>query len=194
MRASKPPVSHTGKGEKPVEAAPPTKHPGGRPTKYKKKYAKAAYDLCAGYGVDNKGLAKAFSVSIDAIKDWLKKHEEFSTSVKSGRDYWNNNRVEKSLLQRALGYQYTEITREPLYNPTTGEPLKDKKTKKPIIEVTKKVTKSVAPDTAAIIFYLKNRDRERWRDRIDHTHSNPDGSPLELTVTFVSAGAPDAKS
>ena len=32
----------------------------------------------------------------------------------------------------------------------------------------KEVTEEVAPDTTACIFWLKNRQREHWRDKTEH--------------------------
>ena len=49
--------------------------------------------------------------------------------------------------------------------------------------VTKKVTKKLAPEVVAMIFWLKNRRPEEWRDRREvkvsgeiKTHSEPDFS------------------
>ena len=66
--------------------------------------------------------------------------------------------VENALLKRALGYNYTEKTYETNYNETLGRYVKT---------LTKEVTKQVSPDTTALIFWLKNRKPEKWRDKID---------------------------
>ena len=34
-------------------------------------------------------------------------------------------------------------------------------------KLTKRVTKQVAPDTTALIFWLKNRKPKQWRDKVD---------------------------
>ncbi|MGL6058998.1 MAG: helix-turn-helix domain-containing protein, partial [Culicoidibacterales bacterium] len=57
-----------------------------------------------------------------------------------------------SLLKRALGYEYDEVTTTTYSN---GE------------EETKRVTKHVVPDTTAQIFWLKNRKPDDWRDKKD---------------------------
>ncbi len=142
------------------------------------KFAEKALYLCTNYPMDHKGLAKVFDVSVETIRAWMIDHEEFSVAVKKGKDAWNTHTVEDSLLKRAMGYKYIETTREPLYNSITGKALKDPKTGKAIIAVTKKVTKSVAPDTTAIIFYLKNRDPGRWREKSTHELVGKDGEPL----------------
>lgn len=55
-----------------------------------------------------------------------------------------------------MGYSYTEVTREP-----------DKSGK---MKVTKKVTRKVASEVVAMIFWLKNRRPALWRDRKDVRH------------------------
>lgn len=64
--------------------------------------------------------------------------------------------VENMLLKRACGYEYDEVTEEYEMG----------------ILVKRKVThKMVVPDTSAQIFWLKNRQPDKWRDRreVDNT-------------------------
>jgi hypothetical protein len=42
-------------------------------------------------------------------------------------------------------------------------------------------------DTTAMIFWLKNRQRFSWRDKVNHEHTGENGGPIEtnFTVEFV---------
>lgn len=52
-------------------------------------------------------------------------------------------------------------------------------------------------NTTAQIFWLKNRQPQKWRDKIDYTHQNPDGSglldSLVLAIARETAGTKGAK-
>lgn len=63
-------------------------------------------------------------------------------------------KVENALLKRALGYTYTEVKKEGTVNGTAK------------VTVTEK---TMPPDVAAIIFWLKNRKPEVWREIITET-------------------------
>lgn len=63
-------------------------------------------------------------------------------------------KVENALLKRALGYTYTEVKKEDTVNGTAK------------VTVTEK---TMPPDVAAIIFWLKNRKPEVWREIITET-------------------------
>lgn len=144
----------------------------GPKTKYKEEYAKIAEKVCIEFGADDKQLARVFGVSEATINNWKKHYPELLESIKKGKDVFDTQVVEKSLLKRALGYKYTETTREPCV-------VIKRKGKKPEIAeedlpnvrsemvITKTVTKEVAPDVTAQIFWLKNRNPERWRDKQD---------------------------
>ena len=74
---------------------------------------------------------------------------DISDALKKGKEVIDRQ-VENALLKRALGYEYVETTKE----------LTDLG-----LTVTKQVTKQVAPDTTAQIFWLKNRKPQEWRDK-----------------------------
>lgn len=130
------------------------KHPGGRPTAYKPDYAKEAYEYCAIFGADDKMLAKKFGVAESTLYLWKLKHNEFSEALKRGKDAFDTQHVEKSLLKRAMGY-----TLEGKHYP---------------------------PDTTACIFWLKNRQPRKWRDKQELEHFG------ELKINIVNYGDTDA--
>lgn len=123
--------------------------------KYRKSYDHQAYVACVEGGFTMVKLGKLFNVSKQTIHAWKNEHPSFLDSVKRGTDEFNQMQAEDSLLKRIKGYTYKE---------TTNEPRTDKDGKS-VLAVTKVVTKSVAPDPTSIIFFLKNRDPERWRDK-----------------------------
>lgn len=67
-------------------------------------------------------------------------------------------KVENALLKRALGYRYTEVKKEGTVNSIKNGTAK--------VTVTEK---TMPPDVAAIIFWLKNRKPEVWREIITET-------------------------
>lgn len=132
-----------------------TKRGGGRPTKYIPDYCRQAVELISKHGVTIEALAGIWGVNKTSIYEWSKKHPEFSNALQEGRDLWHCAEVEKSLYQRAIGYHYTERTRE--YEIT---PMGDEYVKVPV--AIKEKRKSVAPDVRAQQFYLRSRNPKRW--------------------------------
>lgn len=143
-----------------------------RQTKYKTKFAEVAYKLCKEKGYTDKQLAVHFKVSEATINNWKRRFLEFLESLKKGKDDFDSRVVEQSLLKRAVGYIYVETTREPcVLIKRKGKKLEISKVDfsnvRSEMVVTKTVTKDVAPDVTAQIFWLKNRQPERWRDTRD---------------------------
>lgn len=126
----------------------------GRPTKYKKEYAEQAEKLCK-KGFTDKDLADFFEVDESTITRWKQTHEEFCTSIKSAKKY-SDDLVVQSLYNRAIGYSLTEEREEK--SDTSGSK-------------SVKVTKQIAGDTTAQIFWLKNRQPKEWRDKQETEHS-----------------------
>lgn len=119
----------------------------GRPTKYKKEYAEQAAKLCF-LGATDEMLADFFNVCVATLNNWKSIHPDFLASIKESKAALDS-RVEKSLFERAMGYSHPE---EKVFC-QNGE-----------ITV-HETTKHYPPDSTSMIFWLKNRQPEKWRDK-----------------------------
>lgn len=122
----------------------------GRPTLYKSEYDEQAFKLCL-LGATDADLADFFDVNEDTINEWKKVHPTFSESLKKGKLVADAN-VANRLYQRALGYEHEE---DEIFN-YRG---------KPVVVPT---VKHYPPDATSAIFWLKNRQKDKWRDKHDH--------------------------
>ncbi len=112
-------------------------------------------------GLTDEQIAHNIGISVGTLYDWKKRHHEISEALKRGKEVVDIE-VENVLLKRAKGYNYEEITQERIGDPETGDAK---------LVVTKVVTKHMAPDVTAIIFWLKNRLAKDWRDKREIDHS-----------------------
>jgi hypothetical protein len=144
----------------------------GRPTKFKEEYIHQAR-VAFGEGFTDAKFATLIGIGKRTFHEWRQNNEDFDKAVQEGKDEFDTNKMEASLKKRGLGFRYTETTREPDEN---GK-----------LQIVKTVSKLVIPDTTAMIFWLKNRRSDRWRDVKAVEASGPDGGamPIELTVNFV---------
>lgn len=129
--------------------------PAGRPSDYKPEYAKQAAKLCA-LGATDQEIADFFEVDVRTIHNWKHAHEEFFHSIKTAKEA-ADERVERSLFQKAIGYEQDEVkifmpggADKPVYAPFRAK---------------------IAPDTTAAIFWLKNRRSGAWKDKHEVEHS-----------------------
>lgn len=133
----------------------PTDNPlQGRPSSYDPAFDAQAEKLCR-LGATDKDLADFFEVCIRTIERWRVQHESFCRSSKNGKDI-ADERVERSLYQRAVGYTFQS---EKIFNH------KGDIVRAPCLE-------HVPPDVTAQIFWLKNRKKDEWRDKHDHEHTH----------------------
>ena len=118
----------------------------GQCQKYQIEYAEQAYKLCL-LGITDNELADFFNVSIDTFNKWQGRYKELAKAVKEGMQL-ADAAVAERLYQRALGFSHESVT---TYN-EDGSP--------------GKITyKHYPPDTSAAIFWLKNRQMEKWGKR-----------------------------
>lgn len=118
----------------------------GRPTKYKPEFAKQAEKLYNNGAIDRE-VADYFGVSEPTLNSWKTKFPDFLSSLKIGKEA-SDNRVEKSLYSRALGYSHDAVKIVIVGNRIEKIPYVER----------------YPPDTAAAIFWLKNRKPNEWKD------------------------------
>jgi len=142
---------------------------------------------------DNK-LAKLFGVCKATITNWKRDHPEFLASVHKGKREFDTDKVADAMLKRALGYKYKEVTKEMGFDPIS-EPDPDDPEKtvviagKPVLRITKEVTKHMAGDVGAQKMWLVNRaqrdpetgERE-WNNVSSVQLSGPDGKDLKIVT------------
>lgn len=105
-------------------------------------------------GLTDEQIASNLNISKTTLYKYKKQHTELNELLKKGKKKADFE-VENALFKKAIGYTYEEVTKEEVENPETG---------KKELKVVKVVTKHVAPDVGAIIFWLKNRKSKDWKD------------------------------
>ena len=153
----------------------------GRPSLYDSKTMPyQAYVMCAQHGATFEELGKLWAVSSATVSDWVQKYAEFAKAIRSGRDAFTVGQIELSLVKRALGFEYEEVsTREIQYKVKIG-PKESKLI--PANEITR-TKKLIVPDIAAIIFYLKNRASDRWKDKMPEWSVSGEVGDLKATLS-----------
>jgi len=127
---------------------------GGRPSTYREEFVQQAEQLIA-LGATDMELAAFFRVTPRTIENWKLRHPEFFQTLKVAKDE-ADARVERRLWERAMGYS---VATEKLFC-SHGKVIRAE------------IVEHYPPDTTACIFWLKNRQPERWRDRVDVQHQD----------------------
>lgn len=134
---------------------------GGAPSKYSRAILIQVKRL-AYLGCTDIEIAEFFDIHVDTLYEWKKKHKEFSEALKQGKTK-ADSLVAESLFKRAIGYKYKEETFERI---TSKDAASSDEIIKP--EFRKKVVvKELPPDVGAAFLWLKNRQRDKWKDKHD---------------------------
>lgn len=115
-------------------------------------------------GLTDEQIATNMGISVASLYNWKRDHLEIFEALKEGKEVVDRQ-VENALLKSALGYTYDEVTEE----------RRDDE-----LVVTKVVHKEVQPNTTAQIFWLKNRKRAEWRDRVENAITGADGGAVKV--------------
>lgn len=141
----------------------------GRKTKYEKDFPERVLQMCR-QGLIDMQMAENFGISIESFYKYKREKPEFAQALKEGKRVADQH-VESALFRRACGYEYEERHEELSRQPVMRGVGKNKKIEIVVTRKVKRITKKVASDTLACIFWLKNRMPGQWRDKQEHQHS-----------------------
>ncbi len=147
--------------------------PAGRPSDYEEQFAEQAKKLSV-LGATDQEIADFFEVDVRTIYRWKHTHPDFCQALIDGKSACDD-RVERSLYQRAIGYEQEEVkifmpsgATEPVYAPYRAK---------------------VAADVSAAKLWLTNRRGETWREK-QLVGSDPENPlPAGFSIKFIK---PDA--
>lgn len=144
-----------------ADSKPKSKKAGGRKTKYNEEVLEHI-KAWARDGLTEKEMCAKIGVSQWSFNEWKKKHPQLPIALKENKEAVDDS-VELSLLKRARGYDYDEITE------IDG----------PLGFTRKVVKKHIPPSEVACFFWLQNRRREKWRKK-QEIDLNDNGNMQEL--------------
>jgi hypothetical protein len=119
----------------------------GRPSRFNDAIKEKIIDL-AEKGKTNEQIADIIGVHVRTIENWQGKHPDLLWAIKEAKQI-ADDLVEASLFSRAVGYSHPE---QKVFQ-NMGE------------IITHETIKQYPPDPTAMIFWLKNRQPKRWREK-----------------------------
>lgn len=140
-----------------------------RPTRYKADFVGQAVKLCR-LGATDKELAEFFGVTEKTINNWKSAHPEFLQSLKDGKQLADAEVADK-LFQRAIGFSHPDVHISNYQGEVTITP----------------ITKHYAPDPTSMIFWLKNRRPDLWRDKPEANDGDQVTLPVKVEISVKDA-------
>lgn len=137
--------------------------PRGRPSKFDQGLIDKMVELATKGATDDQ-IAEALGVASSTFRLWKGKVGGLSAAIKKAKNI-SDELVEASLYRRATGYSHPAV--KAFLDKESGTIL------------TTEYTEYYAPDTLACIFWLKNRQPDKWREKRVHEHSGPNGDPIQ---------------
>lgn len=124
-------------------------------------------------GLTEEQIANNIGISRQSLWEWKKKEVDILNALKKGKEVVDIE-VENALLKRALGYTIT---------------LKKQKVDKEgcVHDLFEDV--HVPGDTTAQIFWLKNRRKQQWRDKVEFETNNEELNKVKELLSKISDGA-----
>ena len=136
-------------------------------------------------GLTDKQVANNLGISETVFYEYKEKYPEFAKSLKKGKEVVDIE-VENALYKKAMGY-----------NASIKKAFKIKET---IYENGKKIKETekieyaeeemhIPADTTAQIFWLKNRRKDRWRDKVEYETNSDDLAKVKELLSKIEDGA-----
>lgn len=111
-------------------------------------------------GLTDAQIAENIGINRATLYEWKNKYSCIADALKENKEIVDRI-VENALYKAAIGYDYQEDVVS-----KSGEVIK--------------VIKHMPANTTAQIFWLKNRKREEWRDKIETSITGKDGGAIQV--------------
>lgn len=145
----------TGESRKPKKRKPkmcPIQIRGGRPTKLTERM-KISLEKAYRLGLTDAEVAEIVGIDESLIYKWQKRTPKFFQLIKEDWKKKADSEIERSLRERANGYGHPETKAQWVQDENGGR------------WETLEMVKRYPPDPTSMIFWLKNRQPEKWRDK-----------------------------
>lgn len=129
-------------------------------------------------GNTEQSIAKSLRIAYSTFRDYKKEHKELKEVVDEGRRT-ADIAVQNSLFERCIGGQ-REVQKAVKLREVTYKDGKRIKEAERIDYVTETVY--VPADTKAIIFWLTNRQKEEWKEKIAAAVTDADGKEVRVIL------------
>lgn len=139
-------------------------------SRYNPKVYDSIAGTLAGLGYTQMEMSKKMGICRHTFNKWRKENESFNLAITDGaRDA--DEKVVNSLYKRATGYSCPDMHISTYLGEVTMTPY----------------TKHYPPDPTSMIFWLKNRDRDNWREKQVIAHEIADADYIKDTPAEIAA-------
>lgn len=148
------------------------KHPGGRPSKYP-QIDLTQVEVFGEIGLTDVEIAKCLGVSEVTLNAYKKKYPEFLKSLKVGKER-ADEQVIASLYKRATGYSCPDVS--------VNVRKIDRDTEEVVVTP---LIKHFPPDPTSIIFWLTNRQPDKWKRNMGASIQLPEDDDRPIVVKVI---------
>jgi hypothetical protein len=129
---------------------------------FQASYLDVAYKLAL-LGLTEEQTCGVLNITRGTFDRWLKEHQDFAQAVRDGRASADGE-VVKALFKRALGYSHPDVDIRVVRGAV----------------VQTEIIKHYPPDTVACIYWLNNRQRGLWSNKVEARVVDGEGNDLPV--------------
>lgn len=174
--ARKQPHKPRSKSATKAKTANSSKRSRGRPSDFKPEYCEQAEKLCKLHNATDEELAGFFEKGLATISRWKARHAEFREAIARGKAVADME-IADSLFRRAKGYEWDEDQAIKVKEVHYSDGKRVSEIER--VEIVR-VHRMVPADTNACMAWLSNRQKEKWRNKVDHESGGKSLGPVIL--------------
>lgn len=129
---------------------------------WRASYADAAHQFAL-LGATDKQICAALNISTGTLDKWKNRRPEFADALTAGK-LMADAMVAKATFHRAIGYEHDDIDIRVVDKEIVQTPIR----------------KYFPPDPTCCIWWLKNRQRDLWRDKVEVGQTDKEGNDVPI--------------